>query len=77
MKIVLGTIAAALIATATFASSAEAACRWDGYAWRCWQGPHHQYWRHDFRDRGFHRDFHRDWRGDRDWHGDRDRHRGW
>ncbi len=72
MKLILSTIAAAMIATAALATPAEAGCLWDGYAWRCWQHPHHQYWGH-YRDRDsrpyYHREHYRDHY--------RDHYRGW
>lgn len=35
MKLLLSTIAAALLAGALFAAPAQARCRFDGYAWHC------------------------------------------
>jgi hypothetical protein len=44
-KFVLATLAGLAIGTAAFAEPANAACRWNGYAWHCWH-PHAWWWRH-------------------------------
>lgn len=65
MKIILGTLAAAVLASVAFAQPAEARCAWNGFAWQCWGGPRYGGWErhHHWRD-------HDHWRGgwhDRDW----------
>lgn len=68
MKVILGTLAAAMIAGVAFAQPAEARCMWNGYAWECFHpGPHYGWWRgrHEgWRDHDHWR--HHAWR-DRDW----------
>ncbi len=63
MKFILGTLAAAVLASVAFAQPAEARCRWDGYGWRCWH-PHHQYWNgyhHHYRGDYYRGDYYRGW----------------
>jgi hypothetical protein len=68
MKVVLGTLAAAMLVGAVWAQPAEARCFWNGYATVC---THHGYgygnswrgdgWRHHGWDRGWHRGWDRGW----------------
>ena len=48
MKLVLGALAAAVVASVAFVQPAEARCFWNGFAWQCHH--HGPSW-----DRGWHR----------------------
>ena len=52
-KLVLATLAALAIGSVALVQPADAACWWNGFAWRCapphhawWWRHHHPYWRH-------------------------------
>lgn len=49
MKVILSTLAVAMLAGALFVQPAEARCWWNGYQWHCWHPHHSWYWHHHHR----------------------------
>ena len=64
MKLLLGALAAVVVASVAFVQPAEARCFWNGFGWQCNNGPQwdrgwHRGWDHGYRQ---HPHYWRDWR---------------